>query len=265
MLALIGALAIAQAVAERPVLPRRWVVGMAGLMALVVMLTQSRGALGGLAVGTLYAAVLRYRKLLWPAVAAVALAVVLYAVFGVGERFVTRVTEGVQFADQANQMRLAEFRNAVKIIRTYPIFGIGFGRAPDLDLVAGVSSVYLAMAERIGLVGLGAFLAIMAAFFTRGVRAARAAFGAGELERGGALLGLQAAIASALAVGLLDHYFFNIEFSHMVALFWGTVGLALVFETPADSKKIEDRGWRIEGSNPPSSIFYPLSSTGGEG
>jgi hypothetical protein len=26
---------------------------------------------------------------------------------------------------------------------------------------------------------------------------------------------------------MLDHYFFNIEFSHMVALFWGGIGLTL--------------------------------------
>jgi O-antigen ligase len=231
MLALVGALAIVQAVAERPLFARKVMLGVAGLMALVVLLTQSRGALGGLAAGTLYAAALRYRRLLWPAVGAVLVAVVLYIAFGVGARFVTRVTEGVQFADQANQMRLAEYRNAVEIIRNYPIFGIGFGRAPDLNLVAGVSSIYLALAERIGLVGLAAFLAIVAAFFARGVRAMRAAFEKGDQERGGALLGLQAAIAAALAVGLLDHYFFNIEFSHMVALFWGVVGLALAIES----------------------------------
>jgi O-antigen ligase len=253
MLALVGALAIVQAIAERPVLPRRWVLGMAGLMALVVLLTQSRGALGGLAVGALYAAALRYRRLLWPAAGAVVLAVVAYAVLGVGAHFVERVTEGVQFADQANQMRLAEFRNAVEIIRNYPIFGIGFGRAPDLNLVAGVSSIYLAMAERIGLVGLGAFLAIMAAFFAGGIGALRAAFGAGELERGAALLGLQAAVAAALAVGLLDHYFFNIEFSHMVALFWGTIGLALAVEMVDESPTFKRsnvptlKGWSPEG------------------
>jgi len=31
-------------------------------------------------------------------------------------------------------------------------------------------------------------------------------------------------------VGLLDHYFFNIEFSHMSALLWGTIGLAVAIE-----------------------------------
>ena len=36
---------------------------------------------------------------------------------------------------------------------------------------------------------------------------------------------------------MLDHYFFNIEFSHMVALFWGTIGLALALETQNDERR----------------------------
>jgi hypothetical protein len=231
MLALIGALALTQAVAERPILPRRPLYAMAGALALATFLTQSRGAMGGLVAGALYVALMRYRRLLWPVVGAMVLAAGLYLVFGVGERFVTRVSEGVQFADQANQMRLAEYQNAIRIIQSYPLFGIGFGRAPELDLVAGVSSIYLALAERIGLIGLFAFLGIVVAFFRGSLRAMRAAFQDQRDERRGAqLLGLQAAIVAALAVGLLDHYFFNIEFSHMVALFWGCIGLALAIE-----------------------------------
>jgi O-antigen ligase len=238
MLALVGAFAVTQAVAERPVLPRRWLYAMAGAMALATFLTQSRGALGGLVVGALYVAVMRYRKLLWPMVGAVLAVIMLYLLFGVGANFVTRVTEGVQFRDQANQMRLDEYQNAIQIIQRYPVFGIGFGKSgPDIDLGVGVSSIYLALAERVGLVGLFWFLGLLAAFYTRSVPAMRQAFTHGAPERGAALLGLQAAITAALAVGLLDHYFFNIEFSHMVALFWGTIGLALVLETvqaPAD-------------------------------
>jgi len=242
MLALIGALTISQAVCERPLLPRRLLYLMAGALALATFLTQSRGALGGLVAGTLYVALMRYRKLLWPVVGAAALALLLYLEFGVGARFVGRVTAGVQFADQANQMRLNEYQNALKIIERYPIFGIGFGsQGPDIDLGVGVSSIYLALAERTGLVGLFAFLGLMAAFFTRSLRAVRAAFAAPcGTERGAALLSLQAAIVAALAVGLLDHYFFNIEFSHMVALFWGCVGLALAIETIDQGPKTKD-------------------------
>jgi hypothetical protein len=235
MLALIGALTITQAVAERPALPRKLLFVMAGAMSLATLLTASRAAIGGLAVGVLYAATLRYRKLWWAVLGAVLLALLLFLGFGIGESFVQRFVEGAQFQDQANQMRLNEFRNAIEIISRYPLFGIGFAQAPDIDLGAGVSSIYLALAERIGLLGLAGFLGIVAAFFIRGWRALRAAlYTRGDVALGGRLIGLQAGIAAALAVGLLDHYFFNIEFSHMVALFWGTIGLALALETTVD-------------------------------
>jgi polysaccharide biosynthesis protein PslJ len=237
MLALVGALAITQAVAERPVLPRRLLVPLAGVLALTALLTASRAAAGGLLAGTIYAALLRYRRLWWAVLAAALLAVLLYVGFGVGGRFVERFVQGAQFSDQANLMRLGEYRNAIEIISRYPIFGIGFAQAPDIDLGAGVSSIYLALAERIGLVGLFGFLGIVAAFFLRGWRALRAALRPpADLELGGWLVGLQAGVAAALAVGLLDHYFFNIEFSHMVALFWGVIGLALALETTNDQR-----------------------------
>jgi hypothetical protein len=230
MLALIGALTITQAVAERPVLPRKLLFAMAGALALTTLLTASRAAIGGLAVGTIYAATLRYRKLWWAVLAAALFTLVLYLGFGVGERFVDRFVQGAQFRDQANQMRLDEFRNAIAIIQRYPVFGIGFAQAPDIDLGAGVSSVYLALAERIGLVGLLGFLAIVAAFFVGSWRTLHSLFSAQNVAAGGQLIALQAGIAAALAVGLLDHYFFNIEFSHMVALFWGVIGLAVALE-----------------------------------
>lgn len=77
MLALVGAFAVTQAVAERPLLARRWLYPMAGALALATLLTQSRGALGGLMVGTLYAATLRYRKLWWPVIGAAGLVLAL--------------------------------------------------------------------------------------------------------------------------------------------------------------------------------------------
>jgi hypothetical protein len=237
MLALVGALTITQAAAERPALPRPLMLAMAGAMALTVLLTASRAAIGGLAVGTIYAATLRYRKLWWAVLGAALLALALYLGLGLGARFVDRFVQGAQFRDQANLMRLNEYRNAIEIIGRYPLFGIGFAQAPDIDLGAGVSSIYLALAERIGLVGLFGFLAIIAAFFMRGWHALRAAVRARDAELGGQLIGLQAAIAAALAVGLLDHYFFNIEFSHMVALFWGVVGLASVLEITSDGRR----------------------------
>ena len=95
----------------------------------------------------MYVATLRYRRLWWAILGAGALAAFLFIGLGIGEQFAERVVEGVQFRDQANQMRLAEYQNAIEIIRNYPVFGIGFGQAPQLDLVAGVSSIYLALAD----------------------------------------------------------------------------------------------------------------------
>lgn len=230
MLALIGALAATQVVSERPALPRRLLLLATGAILLALFLTYSRAALGGMIVAAMYVATLRYRRLWWIILAAGALAAVLFIGLGVGERFVERVVEGVQFRDQANQMRLAEYQNAIAIIQAYPVFGIGFGQAPEIDLVAGVSSIYLAIAQRTGLVGLAAFLGIVTWFFTRSWNALRAAVRIGDEERAAWLVSLQAALAAALAVGLLDHYFFNIEFSHMSALLWGTVGLAVAVE-----------------------------------
>jgi O-antigen ligase len=223
MLALVCAFAAAQFWARRPVLPRPVLAAAAGILALCTFLTYSRAALGGLFVATIFLAIVRERRL-WYVIGGVTLAG-LIAVFGLGlgEQFVERISEGVQFQDQANQMRLAEFRNAMTIIRRYPIFGVGFGAGPELGLITGVSSIYLAMAERIGLLGLGSFLSLMAAFLLQTLSRLRTL----DEERQSWLLGVQSGVIAALAVGLLDHYYFNIEFSHMVALFWGLIGLGV--------------------------------------
>jgi O-antigen ligase len=223
-LALICALTAAQLWAQRPVLPRWLLVGMAGAMALCTFLTYSRAALGGLLVATIFLAIVRERRLWWLIGGTAALGTIAIFGLGLGDAFVERIVEGIQFRDQANQMRLAEFRNAIEIIRRYPIFGVGFGAGPELGLITGVSSIYLAMAERIGLVGLGVFIGIAVAFFVITLRALRRI----DEERSALLLGVQAGIVAALAVGLLDHYYFNIEFSHMAALFWGVIGLGMV-------------------------------------
>ena len=124
-------------------------------------------------------------------------------------------------------MRLAEYNNAIAVIQAYPFFGIGFGRAPDIDLVAGVSSIYLAIAQRIGLVGLAAFITLMLSLFVQSWRSLSTAVAQHNETHASWLIGLQAGVLAALAVGLLDHYYFNIEFSHMTALLWYTIGLML--------------------------------------
>lgn len=223
MLALMSVLSAAQLVARRPVLPRWLLAPAVGLMGLALLLTFSRAALLGLLIAAAYLATVRYRQLWGVMIAAAVVGALLLFGLGIADQFIDRFVSGVQFEDQAQQMRLAEFSNALAIIERYPAFGIGFGQAPDIDLTAGVSNIYLAIAQRMGLFGLVAFLALVATWF---VLTLRALPGRDE-ELASWLLGCQAGVVAALAVGLADHYFFNIEFSHMVALFWGTIGLGM--------------------------------------
>lgn len=227
MLALIGAVAATQMIVARPVFSRQVIVMITGIIVVALFLTFSRAALGGLIIAAIYVATVRYRRLWWLIIGSGIIATILLVFVGVGEQFVNRVVQGVQFQDRANQMRLAEYNNAIAVIQAYPFFGIGFGKAPDIDLVAGVSSIYLAIAQRIGVVGLLAFLGLIASLFVQSWRSLRLAVAQHNEIHAGWLIGLQAGVVAALAVGLLDHYFFNIEFSHMTALLWCTIGLLL--------------------------------------
>ena len=243
MLALVLALAAAQLVARQPLL-RRWVLGcIVGAMALALLLTFSRAALFGTVIAAAYLATVRYRRLWWVMLGAGVVGAALLLGLGYAEQFSSRVLSGVQFQDQAQQMRLAEFNNAFAIIQRYPAFGIGFGTAPDLDLTAGVSNIYLAIAQRMGLVGLAAFLAIVAAWFIHSLRTLPGL----DEERASWVLGCQAGLVAALAVGLADHYFFNIEFSHMGALFWGVAGLGVAISALPEVEPVDGGRWTVDG------------------
>ena len=68
-------------------------------------------------------------------------------------------------------MRLDEYRNALEIVQQHPLFGIGFGSAPSIDLAPGVSSLYLTVAETIGLPGLALYLAALGTLLWPALRA----------------------------------------------------------------------------------------------
>lgn len=178
-----------------------------------LLLSWSRGSWLGLAAGVLFVATLRERRL-WLLVPLL-LAGVLATPIGQGA--VERLIVGFSAADPATALRLGEYRNALTIIGRYPLLGIGFGTSPDIDVTAGVSSVYLLVAEQTGLLGLAAYLLALGAVFTSGLRALR---GTMDERLRGLLAGLQAAYTGALVAGVADHYFANQAFPHAVALFW---------------------------------------------
>jgi O-antigen ligase len=123
-------------------------------------------------------------------------------------------------------MRLGEYKDALILISRHPWIGVGFVGTPEGSLYIGVSNVYLLIAEEMGLIGLAAFLVIVALFFRQVWLAWPQVRQCVGLEA--VFLGLAAAIVGILVGGLVDHYFFNLNFPHSVAVFWLYLGLAMV-------------------------------------
>lgn len=214
------AMAVPQLFAKRPLLPRWMVVGCLGVMGICLGLTVSRGTMLATALAILFLSVLRYRKLL-PWIAAV---VILVLVLPWTQAYIGHFIEGVQFQDLSMQMRVGEYKDAFILIERYPWLGVGFAGAPDIDIYTAVASMYLTIAERMGLIGLAVFVAIAVVLLVRFWRWRKAA------ERSLALeplwYGIHAAIIGGLIAGLSDRYFFSLDFHHSVTLFWLIVGLA---------------------------------------
>jgi O-Antigen ligase len=214
------ALTVPQFFSPRRLLPRWLVAAALGVMGLAMLLTISRGAFAATAVAVLALGVLRYPRLLL--VLVVVLAVILLIPWT--QSYVTHFIEGLQGEDLATQMRLGEYKDALILIQRYPLLGVGFSGSPDIDTYIGVSNMYLLIAEEMGLVGLTAFLAMIAALYSAAAKVYRRVREAGALEP--IWWGLYAAILGALVGGMVDHYFFNLDFHSSVAFFWLYLGLA---------------------------------------
>lgn len=220
-LLVVGALALPQAFAVRPVLPRWLALGCAGLVALALAATVSRGAMLGFAAVAALIGVLRYRRLF--VLGAIVLAVALLLP-QTGE-LVSHFVDGFMGRDLATQMRFGEYKDALRLLERYPVLGVGFTDTPDVDLYIGVSMMYLLIAQTMGLVGLTAFVVVMATVFVFAARAAPKLWSNEHLFP--AWLGAHAAIVGVLISGIFDHYFFNIDFHNAVMLMWLVVGLAV--------------------------------------
>lgn len=220
---------------SRPFLPRLLLLVIAGMMGLALYLTYSRGALVGVVAGLGVISLLRYRKLIWVMLAVVALVVILPQTQFYVERFI----EGLQGQDLATQMRFGEYKDAFDLISRYPLTGVGFFGTPDIDVYVGVSSVYLLLAQQMGLVGAGLYLLIGLAYLLIVFTAFR------RLPRGHRLevplLAYGAAILGAMVGGVFDHFYFNLTFIHIVALYWLSMGLGMTAVLLARSVPVEDR------------------------
>lgn len=215
-------IAVVHLFAPQPVMRRRYLLLIAGLMVLTLYLTFSRGSLLGVVAGLGVIALLRYRKLLWLMIAAAALVVVLPQT----QVYVTRFIEGIQGQDLATQMRFGEYKDAFNLISRYPLTGVGFFGTPDIDIYVGVSSVYLLLAQQVGLIGAGLYLVIGLVYLGLIFAAGRRIPAGHRLET--PLLAYGLAIFGAMISGLFDHFYFNLTFIHIASLYWLVMGLGMV-------------------------------------
>ena len=228
-------LAVTQFYAERPLIRRRYLLPMIGVLALALGLTISRGSMLGAALAIALVALLRYRKLLpWMALVLVVI-LLLPQTQGLVQHFIA----GVEGQDLSTKMRFGEYKDALILIRRYPILGVGFAGAPDIDTYIGVASIYLLIAEEMGLVGLSCFLLIVGLLFLRFWRRRKVASAYPRLEP--LWYGLHAAIFGGLIGGIFDHYFFSLDFHNSVTIFWLMLGLATAATELLDARQAEAR------------------------
>jgi len=244
-LAVIAALLLPQALDRAPSVPRRLAVAMAVVVIAALVATVSRGSLVGLAAAVGVIGLLRDRRLLATGLVAGLGLIALAAVVPWTAAYVEHFTAGLLTEDRATQMRLGEYKDAMRLIERYPLFGVGFGDPGDVDLYRGVSSLYFIVAETMGLVGLGAFAALMAAalgrLFVAWRRAAGTAGEPGDVRP--ILLGCLAALTAALVSGLFDHYFFT--YAHAFALLWLVIALGMrgaALAAPPPASRLAPRG-----------------------
>ncbi|MBX3066906.1 MAG: O-antigen ligase family protein [Anaerolineae bacterium] len=221
-LMMVGAVAGAQVLARKPVTGKRWIAfALFGLIGVALLLTQSRGAFVALAAGGAFIALMRYRWLL--VVGAIGVALLFLTPFM--QSYVDRLLEGFAGEDLATQMRFGEYKDAFILIGRYPLIGVGFAGSPDRDIYLGVSNMYLKIAGATGLVGLSLFSLIMLEVFRYGLRRWRQLSANPLLDN--LWLGFTAGIIGVLVNGVVDHYYFNIEFHAAETMFWVLIALSL--------------------------------------
>lgn len=235
MLAVSATLAASQLFASRPVLrPRLLNIALVCLTSAALFLTFSRASILAFAAGVGVMVFARYRRYL-PLLLAVAPLLLLLRQARV---FVDRFVQAFTGADLATQMRLGEYTDSLRLISRYPVFGVGFTGTPGRDLYTDVASMYLIMANQIGLVGLGIFLLTIAGVFVYGLRAWPAARRMPDLD---ALhLGLHATLLAALVNAAADLYFFRLDFQASISLFWLIAALCLASSRLAHDHALAD-------------------------
>jgi hypothetical protein len=214
-------ISVAHLFAGKTILPRRYLLIISTLMLVALFLTFSRGSLLGVVAGLGIIGLLRYRKMVWAMVGLAALVFILPQT----QLYVERFIEGIQGQDLATQMRFGEYRDAFNLISRYPLTGVGFFGTPDIDVYVGVSSVFLLLAQQMGIIGAGLYFLVGLSYLIIIFSTFRHVPRNHRLE--GSLLAYGAAILGAMVGGIFDHFYFNLTFIHIAALYWLVMGLGM--------------------------------------
>ncbi len=210
-----------QLFARKPFIPRFITLPALGILWFCLYLTYSRSALIGLIAALSIMGFIRYRTVF----ALLAVAAFFLLLLPQTQPYLERLQAGLAGKDLATRMRFGEYKDALILISRYPWFGVGFAGTPDIDIYIGVSSLYLLLAEYMGIPGVAVFLSIVGRFVSLFLERWRAVISDPEMDP--VLMGLVGAIGGALVGGIFDHYFFNLDFPHSVSLFWLLMGLTV--------------------------------------
>ncbi len=221
LLVFLTIITIAHLFSAQPIMARRYLFIISGLMLLTLYLTFSRGSLLGMVAGLGVISLMRYRKLIPVMIVVLAIALVLPQT----QIYVERFLEGIRGEDLATQMRFGEYKDAFNLISRYPLTGVGFFGTPDIDVYVGVSSVYLLLAQQLGLIGVALYMLIGLTYLGTIFMTLRRVPKGHPLET--PMLAYSGAILGAMIGGVFDHFYFNLTFIHIAALYWLTMGLGM--------------------------------------
>jgi len=223
VLAITAAMIAPQVFARKPVLPYRWLtVGILGVILLALVLTFSRASMLAIGISLAVVGLFRgYRKYLPMLVLALVMILALPQTRSYIELFIQAFTG----ADRSTQMRLGEYGDSLDLISRNPVVGVGFTGTPDIDLYTNVASMYLIMANQIGLVGVAVYAVMIIGVLIYGWRARQVIHDDPLLES--LHLGYHAALVAALINATADLYFFRLDFQASILSFWMVVALAL--------------------------------------
>ncbi len=257
-------------VAERRLILRLVALGSAGLCALAMALTFSRGAAVGLAVVVLTMVALRYIRIRY-LVAAVGIgALVLVAVPQYADRLLTLTSVASLLSDDAvgsaadNSLlsRATENLTAINVFADHPIVGVGPGQfstyyrdyADDIGLSVRAQdreahNLYLSLAAESGILGLGSFLVAVIVTLVGLARARRAA-----LATRPDLAALAAAFLLALIAYLASGVFLHLSYARYYWLMLALGGAAALIIRQVVAEEAEEAAASAEAAPAPALV-----------